>query len=280
MKKDRGQGAGGKWIKTPLALMLCLIFPAAFELRAVQDARPLPDRQALFVATRDNLAVAQREQRYFAYKERRSELRTNPFGRLGTGPTRVTEYVPIDGGAAFMRRRLERDGTPIADAPAERFEPRQRSMRRPDRSSLDDAINVLEFKVVRRERVEGHTMVVVTFTPRPDAKPQTREGRLARYFTGTMWVDEDAREIVTVEATAIDGISYGLGFIARLGAGTHVSLTRQQVEPGLWLPVSMRFKGQGRALLFRKLNLDYSVDWFDYRRVAPNSQRPTVQRPH
>jgi hypothetical protein len=248
--------------------LTCLLFPGFFVLSSAQVTRPLPDQDALFTATRDNLAVAQREQRYFAYKERRTELRTNPFGRLGTGPTRVTEYVPIEGGAAFMRRRLERDGQPIPDAPAERFEPRQRSMRRPDRSSFDDVINVLEFKVVRRESVDGDALVAVTFTPRPDAKPQTREGRLARYFTGTMWIDEDAHEIVKAEATAIDTITYGLGFIARLGAGTHVSLIRQQVEPGLWLPISMRFKGEGRALLVRKLNVDYAVDWFDYRRVA------------
>ena len=240
-----------------------------------QDARPvptgvegpLPDQRALFMITRDNLAKAQREQRHFAYTERRTELRANPFGRLGTGPARVTEFVPIEGGAAFMRRRLERDGKPVTE-PAERFEPRARSMRRPERRSLDDAINVLEFKVVSRELVDRRRLVVVTFTPRPDAQPQTREGRLARHFKGTMWVDEDAGEIVKAEATATDAISYGMGFIARLGAGTRVSLTRQQVEPGLWLPVSMRFQGQGRALLFRKLNVDYSVDWFDYRRVS------------
>ena len=263
----------------PLVLALCLVIPSVLELRAAQDARPLPDQQALFAATRDNIAKGQREQRYFAYKERRTELRTNPFGRLGTGPPRVTEFVPIEGGAAFMRRRLERDGRLLTE-PAERFEPRPRSIRRSDRSSLDDALRVLEFRVARRERVDGRSLVVVTFTPRPDSKPTTREGRLAKYFTGTMWVDEDAGEIVKAEATATDAISYGLGFIARLGAGTRVSLTRQQVEPGLWLPVSMRFQGQGRALLFRKLSVDYSIDWFDYRRVAPDAQLPGVQRPN
>ena len=248
--------------------MLCLVFPAVFELRAAQDPRPLPDKQAIFVATRDNLARAEREQRFFAYKERRTDIRTNPFGRLGTGPARVTEYVPIDGGAAFMRRRLDPDGKPIADVPAQRFEPRPRSMRRPDRTALDDAINALEFKVDHRERAGGRSLVVVKFTPRPDAKPQTREGRLARYFTGDIWVDEDLHEIVRIEATATDTIAYGYGFIARLNQGTRITVTREQVEPNLWLPVSVRFKGEGRALLFRKLNVDYSVDWFDYRRVA------------
>ena len=269
MTRRRGKGTGGRGKKTRavVACGFCLFLPAFLGLPAAQDTRPLPDRQALFAVTRDNLARAQRDQVHFAYKERRTELQTNPFGRLGTGPTRVTEYTPIEGGAAFTRQRLMRDGKPVTE-PAERFVPRQRSMRRPDRSSLDDAINTLEFKVARRERLDGRLLVVVTFTPRPDAKPQTREGRLARYFSGTMWVDEDAGEIVKTEATALDSISYGLGFIARLGAGTRVSLTRQQIEPGLWLPTSMRFQGQGRALLFRKLNVDYSVDWFDYRRVA------------
>jgi hypothetical protein len=232
-----------------------------------QDGRPLPDKQMLFVATRDNLARAERDQRFFAYKERRTELRTNPFGRLGAGPTRVTEYVPIEGGATFMRRRLDPDGKPIADVPAQRFEPRQRSLRRPDRSTLDDAISALDFKVDHRERAGGRSLIVVRFTPRPNAKPQTREGRLAKYFVGVIWVDEDLHEIVRIEATATDTIAYGYGFIARLNEGTRITVTREQVEPNLWLPVSVRFKGEGRALLFRKLNVDYAVDWFDYRRV-------------
>ena len=69
--------------------MLCLVVPAVFTLRAqAQEARSLPDKETLFVATRDNLARAEREQRFFAYKERRTDIRTNPFGRLGSGPIR------------------------------------------------------------------------------------------------------------------------------------------------------------------------------------------------
>ena len=158
---------------------LSLVFLGVFVLQAAQDARPLPDQQALFTATRDNLARSLREQGFFAYKERRTVLRANPFGHLGTGPTRMAEYVPMDGGASFTRRVLERDGKPVANAPVERLELRQRSARRPGRSSLDDAINMLEFKVDRRERVGVRTLIVVTFTPRRDAMPQTREGRLA-----------------------------------------------------------------------------------------------------
>ena len=44
--------------------------------------------------------------------------------------------------------------------------------------------------------------------------------------------------------------------IARLNEGTRVSLVREPVEGGIWLPTSIRFNGQGRAVLFRKLDID------------------------
>lgn len=233
-----------------------------------QNEPPLPDRDALFKATRENLVRAQREQRYFAYKERRTELHTNPFGRIGTGPTRVYEVEPRpDGGVT--RKLLERDGQPVADAEVERIEPRNRG-RRPERSgpsAIDDAISVLEFKIERRERLNGRDAIVVSFTPKPNAKPQTREGRLVRSFSGRIWVDEEEREVIRSESMAIDDLTYGYGMIARLNAGTVVSMTREAVEAQLWLPTSMRFQGEGRALLFRKLNVDFGVDWFEYRRV-------------
>jgi hypothetical protein len=241
---------------------------------------PLPDKQALFVATRANLARAQREQRFFAYKERRTEVRTNPFGRIGTGPARVYDVVPLPDGAGFTRRLLERDGKPVPDGEVERRERRNRGTGRPNRvSALDDVLAALDFILQRREHAGGRSLVVVTFTPNPGAKPQTREGRLATNFIGDIWIDEELHEIVRIEATATEAIAYGYGFIARLNKGTRVTVVREQIEPNLWLPVSVRFKGEGRALLFRKLNLDYSVEWFDYRRVGPNSQLPGSQRP-
>ncbi len=271
---SRGQGAGGSGRQTILAVTLCL-FVQVCDVPAAQDARrvpggvegPLPDQQSLFVATRDNLARAEREQRFFAYKERRSEIRTNPFGRLGTGPLRVYDVVPLTDGPGFTRRLIERDGKPVVNAEVERFGTRG-GARRAGRSRLDDALAALDFKLDRREWVAGRPLIVVKFTPRAGARPETRAGRLAHSFVGDLWVDEELEEIVRAEATAIENIAFGYGLIARLNKGTRVSVTRRQIEPNLWLPVSVKFQGQGRAMMIRKLVIDFSTDWFDYRRVA------------
>jgi hypothetical protein len=115
--------------------------------------------------------------------------------------------------------------------------------------------------------VEGRPAILVTFTPKPNARPATREGRMARAFNGKVWIDEQAQEVMRIEAVAVDSISYGFGIVARLGEGTQVTLVREPIADGIWLPTSLRFKGEGRAMLLRKLNIDFAIDWFDYRRV-------------
>ena len=228
-----------------------------------QNGPPLPNEETFFAAARENLARAGQEQWRYAYKERRTELHMNPFGRIGSGGTRVFEVVPTSR-TASTRRLLERDGKPVPDA---RPEPQERRQRPQRRSAVEDTVATLRFAITRRETLAGRDVVVVRFEPKPDADPQTREGRLARAFRGLIWVDEAEREVVRVEATAIEDLSFGYGVLARLNKGTNVRLERERVDTGLWLPTSLRFAGEGRAMLFRRLHVDHVIEWFDYRKV-------------
>ena len=237
---------------------------------AAQVSPPLlPDYETFVRDTRNNLARSQREQYRFAYKERRTELHTNPFGRLGTGDTVVYEVTPSDDGKMVTRRLVERDGKAVQDGAIERRDlPQSQPVAgRSRRSGLEDSVAMLDFALDHRETVKGRSTIVVTFTPKADAKPETSQGRIARLFKGSVWVDEEMREVVRIEATAVDDISVGLGLVARLNEGTKATLTREQVEGGIWLPTSIRFVGQGRALLFRRLNVDQRIEWFNYRKM-------------
>ncbi len=233
----------------------------------VNQSRPLPASDAFFATVRENVARAQREQNRYAYKERRTDVHTNPFGRLGTGGTRLFEVIPAADGLTATMRMVERDNVATPDAEPERVNLAQR--RNPNGSrNVDDVAQTLVFTVARREVVDGRALIVIDFSPRPDAKPTTRQGRLARAFKGSMWVDEAAHEIERVEATAVQDISFGLGFVAKVRKGATVSAERKPVAGGVWMPTSLRFNGAGRAMLFRKLDLAYAVDWFDYRLVS------------
>ena len=246
-----------------LVFLFFLLSPAAFLTTASQHG-PLPDEEPFFIAVRDNMTRANREQVRYAYKERRTELHTNPFGRLGTGDVVLYRVTPGPSPSVTYRTLLERNGQAMANSKPEKHE---RQVRVDGPSAVDDTAATLRFSITHREVLNGRPAIVVKFTPRRDADPQTREGKLAKNFSGSIWVDEAAREVTRVEATAVDDLSYGFGLLAKLRKGSVVTLTRERVGDGIWLPTSIKFKGDGRALFsLRKLNIDFAVEWFDYRK--------------
>jgi len=226
------------------------LFAAVLLLQTTgaRDSRPLPDPQPFFEAVRANLARSQDEQNRFAYKERRTDLNLNPFGRMGTGETRVIAVMPVEGGKAVVRRELR--------------------MTERGRSIVDDVVATLDVKIDHRDVLNGRDAIVLTFKAKRDAQPRTREGRLVRGFAGEIWIDELAKEVMRVDAKAIDDLTFGFGMLGRLNEGATVSVRRQRIDGDLWLPVSIRFDGEGRALLFRKLTVNFALDWFDYQRTS------------
>ena len=243
-----------------------LLVVAAIGLGAVTAAqeKPLPAQQSFFEATRANLERSQSRQSAYAYRERRGELHTNPFGRLGSG-TGTEEYdvTPLAGGGT-SRTLVARDGKPVKGETTT-SRPRTRTSKK---SAVTDTAEALDLAIDRRERLNGRDVIVITFSPKAGARPETREGKLAHNFRGNIFVDEAGAEVVRVEATAIDDLSYGLGVVARVNKGATVTLVREPVDGDTWLPTSIRFSGEGRAILFRKLRIDHVIEWLNYRRAT------------
>ncbi len=248
----------------------------------------LPDRDTFLRDAREAVSRSQQVWHRYAYKERRTELHTNPFGRLGTGDTIVTEVRPAPDPRLTYRRVLERNGVALPKAELDRQDAAYRSriarLAREDDSSdagrtlrddqlarrraqmmFDDVVNTLQFDVVRREFLGGKPVIVVVFEAKPNARPATREGRLARVFTGSLWFDEASRELTHLNAVASDDVSFG-GFVAKVYKGTKAFVERDQIEPGVWMPTKLTLTGEFRAL-FRRARIDHTVEWFDYRMI-------------
>ena len=157
-------------------------------------------------------------------------------------------------------RRIARLAREDASADAQRDDQlaRQRAQ-----MVIDDVVNTLQFDVVRREFIGGKPTIVVSFAPKPNARPATREGRLAKVFKGSLFIDEASRELTHLNAVATDDVSFG-GFVAKVYEGTAAFVGRQQIEPGVWMPTRLTLTGEFRAL-FRRARIEHVVEWFDYR---------------
>ena len=266
-------------------LVACL----ALTVQSAGQPVDLPDRQTFLRDTRESLARSQQLWHRYAYKERRTDLHLNPFGRMGTGDTRVLEVRPSSNPLFTYRRVIERNGAPVPQLELDRQDAEYRARiariergyanapdaprraqdellaRRRAQMTIDDVLNTLQFDLVRREQRDGRPAIVVAFSATPNARPITREGRIVKAFKGHVWIDEASHEVTYLSAVATDDVSFA-GFIAKIYEGTEAIVDRREIEPGVWMPSRVSLKGTVRAL-FRKAQIDYLIEWFDYRRT-------------
>ena len=71
-----------------------------------------------------------------------------------------------------------------AETPAEKTRrlKKEAEEERDDVRRLDDALNVLDVRLTGHETVDGAPLIVATFSPRPGAKPATREAKVMAKF--------------------------------------------------------------------------------------------------
>lgn len=258
----------------------------------------LPERETFLREARQTLGRSQELWHQYSYKERRTDVHMNPFGRMGTGDTRVLEVRPSPNPQLTYKRVIERNGVPVPKHELDRQDAeyrarvaeveRRRSDGEADRDKreredllarrraqivINDVLDTLQFDLVRRDVRDGRPAIVVSFAAKPHARPATRQGRIAKVFKGHAWVDEASREVTAVDAVAVDDVAFG-GFIAKLYEGTRALLRRERVDGGVWMPTRVQLSGDVRAL-FRKTKIDYVVEWFDYRKIpTSNAQLP------
>ena len=157
---------------------------AVLATRAAGQTADLPNRDTFLREVREAVSRSQQVWHRYAYKERRTELHTNPFGRLGTGDTLVAEVRPAPDPRLTYRRVLERNGVALSKAELDRQDAAYRSriarLAREDVSPdaartlrddqlarqraqlvFDDVVNALQFDVVRREFLGGKPAIVV-----------------------------------------------------------------------------------------------------------------------
>src|SRR5688572_3529495 len=97
----------------PFCLVPAGVFVGASASTATAQERPLPAPEAFFRAVRENMARAERMTHLFTYKERRTDIHTNPFGKLGTDGTSLFEVYPSPARRLTYRRLIERNGKPV-----------------------------------------------------------------------------------------------------------------------------------------------------------------------
>jgi hypothetical protein len=304
---------GHAWSRTPRRslsawlILLLLLAPAVGRAQSpAPPEAPLPDLVTLAREVRARLEPDSALLRQYTYRERRRDVKVSKLGKVQLGPWREFEVYPstvrgetykrlvaVDGkplSAAELERRdaahrkhvLDRHAQLEAESPADREKRLAKATkeRREEQETVDEAFRVLEPSGLRRVQLDGRPTLVVDLTPRPGVQPRTDAGKYMSRMQGTVWINEADRQVVRVEMEVIRDITFGLGILARLHTGSEMTFRRSLVNGEIWLPAEATFKAAGRAVLFRRFDVETTTRYSDYRKFNVSTSEDVVGTAH
>jgi hypothetical protein len=273
--------------------LVALVWWCGGSSQASQD-RPLPDEETFYREARKKLETDATVQRGYIYVETRREQKLDKDGQVQEESEKVFESYPGLPGEERWERLISENGRPVptieleeqdrdrnrqVERVARRFEEqpeRERArqqreweqQRRERAEAIDDIFRVFDIRMIRREVIDRHDTIELLLTPRADARPRTRAGRLMRNFRIRTWISESDHEMVKLQADVIDTVSIGWGLLARLHEGSTLTFLRRKVNGEVWLPAFRSYTGSARVALIRTLRRSATSEFSGYRRYS------------
>ena len=275
--------------------LACLVLSAAVStpslcsqpLLSVQEtsANAVPiDPVALIktVEANQNQIEAARKDYIFHRRDEMPELDSQ--GRLKTN--KVREYEVYFIGPWEIDRLLSKDGKPLNEGERKKQDEEVRKQEAKARERIakrdsgedpgKDAITVAKFLAadrfynLRRDTYQGREVYAMDFAPRPEFEPHSLVDKLLKALGGTLWIDEQAKQGVRLEAHFLEGVKVG-GGLAALQKGGSVVLEQRFVNDEVWMPSDLEIHLNARVLFAHKLfNVTSAYD--DYRKFRVDSK--------
>jgi hypothetical protein len=255
---------------------------------------PLPDQDTFLREVRARLRTDSFLQSSYIYTETRREQKLDDRGRVTQESVKVFESYPGLPGEERWEQLISEDGRPrpasdlekeMRDRQKKAEELVRQSVEQPEKQQarqqreyaeqrrefdavLDDVMLVYNIRMERREAINGHDTIMFTLTPRPNPNPRTRQGKQMRSFIVRAWVSESDRELVQLDAEAIDTLKMGFGLLARLHKGAKLSFLRTKVNDEVWLPARVSYGASARVGLVAVLRRSGVSEFSGYRKFS------------
>lgn len=277
-----------------------------------RSARPLPDLPTLLIALEKNQKKIDEIREDYTFTSKETEIEIDGKGNIKQKSEEVFEVFFVRG--RRIKKLVQKEGRPLSESEQrkeqERVEKRIREIEQRkkeadaraaksaadqqkrgesraekdgDNFGISDFLRVCRLVNPRRERFSGREVVVFEFEPRPGYKARNRAESIAQKLVGVMWVDEDAREVVRVEAQTMEAIRVGGGLLASLGKGAEFVFEQDRINNEIWLPRYAAVNFSARVLLVAGVKVHRTEQFSDYKKFRIETQQeikpPTEPKP-
>ena len=267
-----------------LLLMLALLPLALPVLASAQTpAAPIPDVPTLLNQVRDHQRQMDAVQENYTFHETDLIHELNKDGSVKK--TDAEEYEIFYVNSHEVRRLIRRDGKEL-DADQQKKE-QDRVTRYVEKAqqtppgqapngeiviSVSRILAMTSFSSPRRLMLDNRSTIVFDFTGNPHAKAHGIAEEAARHTSGTVWIDEQDREVRRLVARLDGNVHAGFGLLS-IGKGSNLTFDQKLVNNELWLPTGGDIRLVAHAVAIFGFRADIQVTDNDYRRFHADAQQ-------
>jgi hypothetical protein len=206
----------------------------------------------------------------------------------------VNEYEDFYLGGELVKRKVKKDGRPLSsgeqkkeDSRVEKFiheyekkhseEGEGATRKKKEELGISTLLRISNFTHPRWEVYHQHEVIVFDFAPNPDYRPRNKIEDLLHKLVGTLWVDDQARDVVRLEGHLSDTFKLGGGLLASVHKGGSLVMEQARMNNEVWLPSYEEMHFSVRALLFASLSGDYTSRFSDYKKFRVETMETTLK---
>ncbi len=244
-----------------------------------------PDPTTLIKTVWENQKQIEAARKDYIFHRKDEDEKFDSQGRVKS--TEIKEYEVYFIGPWEIERLVSREGKPLTereskkqddDVRKQEAEARQKvAKREAGENPGKDAITLAKFLAadcfynLRRDTYQGREVYAMDFAPRPEFEPHSLVDKLLKSLGGTLWIDEQAKQGVRLEARFLESVKVGGGLLASVQKGGNVVLEQRFVNNEIWMPSYGEFHLHARLLFLHK-SLNGTSTYSDYRKFRVNSK--------
>ena len=255
----------------------------------IAPARPLPDIAALMHAVEAHQRQDEAKLKDYLFRQTETIDETDGHGGVKKRTVRVYDVFWLQG--VPVRKMVSKDGKPMT---AEELKKEDEQIDKEVKSARDKreknegkgretdprgneevtVSRILElgtFSNARRVKIGGRDAIAADYAGDPKAKTRNRAEEMIHDLVGTVWVDEEDKELVKTEGRFYRSFKIGGGLVTNIKEGTTFAGEFRKVNGEVWLPVRFEGNGSARLLLFFNLNGSVRVEDADFRKFKTTS---------
>jgi hypothetical protein len=254
----------------------CLMLAAIGGGARADQAQPIPDIVSLMRQVQAHQRELDKTRESYTYRERETINELDRNGNIKKVERRESQVFFVN--SHQVERLVSRDGQQLSASDQAKENERvkkeiEKAQHTPPGEMVDDKgqisvgrlLSIETFSNARRVELDSRSVLAFDFAGNPAASTHGLAEDASKNLVGTIWIDEQDRQVRKVEATLHDSFRVGFGLFS-LSKGSSFSFDQKLVNKELWLPTSAAIHIEAHAVALISYRANVQIVYDDYQR--------------